>query len=94
MEADIGTICNSAEGEQGGTHRPPPPTPPLLLRTVARWPKILQNNSKGAAKNIFWPRKIGGRTAPNFDQKGPENIVLLFLVFSGAVWSKGQFLVF
>ena len=37
--------------------------------TVARWPKILQNNSKGAAKNIFWPRKIGGRTAPNFGQK-------------------------
>ena len=36
---------------------------------VTRWPKILQNNSKGAGKNIFWPRDFGGRTAPNFDQK-------------------------
>ena len=94
MEADIGTFCNSAEGEQGSTRRAPPPTPTLLLLTTARWPKILLNNSIGAAKIIFWSRKIGGCTAPNFDQKGPENIVLLFLVFSGAVWSQSQFLVF
>ena len=40
-----------------------------VIYTAARWPKILQNNSKGASKNIFWQRKIGGRTAPNFDQK-------------------------
>ena len=32
MEADIGTICVSVKGEQGGTHRAPPPLPtPLLL---------------------------------------------------------------
>ena len=34
--------------------------------TVARWPKLLQNNSKSAAKNVFWPRKFGGRLAPQF----------------------------
>ena len=94
MEADIGTICNSAEGEQGGTRRAPLPLPLFSSSLLPGGQKILQNNSKGASKNIFWSRKIGGPTAPNFDQKGPENIVLLFLVFSGAVWSKGHFLVF
>ena len=46
-------------------------------------PENFANDSKGAAKNIFWPRKIGGRTAPNFDQKGPENVLKLLLVFQG-----------
>ena len=36
---------------------------------VSRWPTILQNNLKGAARIIFWPRDFGGRTAPNYDQK-------------------------
>ena len=27
MEANIGTICVSAEGAQGGMRQPPPPTP-------------------------------------------------------------------
>ena len=39
MEADIGTICISKEGKQGGTCRPPlpypPPFPPPLLQRVA-----------------------------------------------------------
>ena len=39
------------------------------LTTVARWPKILQNNTKRAATNIFGKRKTERRTAPNFDQK-------------------------
>ena len=30
MEVDIGTICVSVEGEQGGMRRPPPPSPPPL----------------------------------------------------------------
>ena len=40
MDANIGTICFSGEGAQGGTRRahsplPPPPPPPLLLHRVA-----------------------------------------------------------
>ena len=38
---------------------------PYQAEYYCRRPKILQNNSKGAAKN----RKIGGRMDPNFDQK-------------------------
>ena len=41
MGADIGTICVSAEGAQGGMRRPPhsplpPPSPPLLHRVAAK----------------------------------------------------------
>ena len=41
----------------------------LLLATVARWPKVLRNKSKGAIKNILWPGIFGGRTATSFGQK-------------------------
>ena len=41
----------------------------LLLATVARWPIFLRNKSKGAIKNILWPRIFGGRTATSFGQK-------------------------
>ena len=38
--------------------------------TVARWPKILQNNyKKCAGKNIFWPWNFGGRTTTNSGRK-------------------------
>ena len=53
MEADMGTICNSAEGEQGGTRRAPLPLPLFSSSLLPGGQKILQNNSKGAAKNIF-----------------------------------------
>ena len=53
MEADIGTICNSAEGEQGGTRRAPLPLPLFSSSLLPGGQKILQNNSKGVAKNIF-----------------------------------------
>ena len=50
--------------------------------TVARWPKLLQNNSKSAAKNVFWSRKFGGRLAPlilaKVAEKDPEYIFYLF----------------
>ena len=59
---------------------------PTDITTVARGPKILQNNSKGAAINIFWQRRIGGRTAPNFDQKWQKKGRKIFLVFF-----QGQF---
>ena len=44
----------------------------LTLRraaTVASWPKILKNSSKGTTKNIYRPKSLGGRTAPNFGHK-------------------------
>jgi hypothetical protein len=37
--------------------------------TVASRPKILQNNSKPAVEQIFWQRKIRGRTAAIFGEK-------------------------
>ena len=74
----------------------PPANRAASLSSVARWPKILQNNSKGAAKNIFWPRDFGGCTAPNFDQKCQKRGWKTFsvLVFSGAVRKESKFLGF
>ena len=54
MEADIGTICISAEGEQGGTCRAGPPhSPPLLLLySYIGW---LQNSIVQISRNSkFW----------------------------------------
>jgi hypothetical protein len=38
----------------------------ILLITVARRPKILQNNSKPALEKSDWPEEFGGRTAAVF----------------------------
>ena len=46
--------------------------------TVARWLKILQNNSIGAVKNIL---PYGHQSWPKVAEKRPTNCVLLFLVF-------------
>ena len=60
--------------------------------SVARWPKILHNNSKGPAKNIFLPIKYcGSKLWPKSGKKGPEIIIQLFLFFSGSVWIENQF---
>ena len=67
------------------------------LPTVARWPKILQNNLKEPQKKLlgrgilvtfrseFWPKRA---------EKVMKNIFDLFLVFSRAVWTENQFFVF
>ena len=58
-----------------------------MCGTVARWQKIVQNNFKGAVKNIFWPRSFGGHTAPNFGQKWQKRtgkyILTVFTFFTG-----------
>ena len=43
--------------------------------TVARWPKIRQNNSKWAAKIICLPRNFGGCTASTFAKSGRKGAV-------------------
>ena len=49
MEANIGTICVSAEGEQGGTRRATPHSPPLLhLHPYIGW---LQNSIVQISRN-------------------------------------------
>ena len=55
--------------------------PGIPVGTAARWSNILQNNSKVAAKIIFWQRNFGCRMAPNFDQKGQKRGRKRFLVF-------------
>ena len=49
MEADIGTICVSGEGEQGGTRRVPPHSPPplLLLHSEPEFLKKLAGAKRG-----------------------------------------------
>jgi hypothetical protein len=54
----------------------------LFTHTVASRPKILQNNSKPAPENIGWPRKICGRTAAIFGQKGPKKNLMKKMHFS------------
>ena len=57
--------------------------------TVARWPKILQNNSKAAAKNLL-SREILVAVRP---QIGKYFYSKLFLVSSWAVWKESQLFV-
>ena len=40
-----------------------------MSSTVARWPKMQQNNFEGVVKNMLWPRNFGDRTATNFSQR-------------------------
>ena len=79
--------------------------PCTLFSVVKRWPLIvsrglknLQNNSNRAAKNIFWPRNFGGRTAPKFGQTcqtvASQYFLTVYSILAGSVRTEIQCLVF